>query len=157
MTQPMLKYNRALDCMALAAQAFQRDGDEVLAARLFAKAMKQPDVQAAINTIEATNRHAFAQLEASKVQANAKPAASAKPAPTTKGRVQAAEEMAEEESEFPVEDVVEEAPVEADFGGDPLDDVVEEEEEEVEPVAPVVAGKRMAEVLSSMKRNRDGK
>lgn len=160
MTQPMLKYNRALDCLALAAQAMHRDGDEILAARLFAKAMKQPDIQAAINVIEATNRHAFAQLEAAAKRkpvqtatAAAKTAPQAKPATAVK-RVQAAEEMAEEESEFPVE----EAPIEADaFDGDPLDDVEEEEEVEEAPVEPVVAGRRMAEVLSSMKRKRDGK
>ena len=112
MAQPMLKYNRALDCLALAAQAMHRDDDEILAARLFAKAMKQPDIQAAINTIEATNRVAFAQLEASNKAAKeatpatkpvtttaaAKPAAAptkptqAKPVSAAK-RVQAAEEM----------------------------------------------------------------
>jgi hypothetical protein len=172
MTKPMVKYNRALDCLALAAQAMHRDGDEVLAARLFAKACKQSDMQAALDTIEATNRYAFAQLQASKAeqtpapkkptQAAAKPAqtptptkAAAKPSTAVK-RVQAAEEMAEEESEFPVEDVEEEH-VEADFGADPLDDVVEEEEVEEAPVEPVVAGRRMAEVLSSMKQKRDGK
>lgn len=160
MTTPMLKYNRALDCLALAAQAFTRNGDEVLAARLFAKAMSQPDVEAAINTIEATNRVAFARLEAARTEAKAKKTQAAKaPVPLTQKktaakRVQAAEEMGEE-SEFPVAD---EEHVEADFDADPLEDVEEEgEEPEEEHEEPVVAGRRMAEVLSKMKSRRDGK
>lgn len=152
MTKPM-KYNRALDCIALAMQAYTRDKDEVLAARLFAKAMAQPDAQGAMDTIEASNRYAFAQLQASKAPA-AKTEAST--AATPKARVKASEEGAEMPGETPREED-DEMPVEADaFDGDPLDDVVEEEEA-VEPVEPVVAGRRMAEVLSSMKKARDGK
>jgi len=154
MTKPM-KYNRTLDCVALAIQAFTRDGDEVLAARLFAKAMAQPDVQAAMDTIEASNRYAFSQLQASRAAATKTEAGDKS---TPKARVKASEEEAEMPTEKPAEEKEAEMPVEADaFDGDPLDDVVEEEEEVVEPAEPVVAGKRMAEVLSSMKKARDGK
>ena len=151
--KPMIKYNRALDLVALALNELTAKKNPTLAARLLAKAAQQPDVQAAIATIEATNRVAHANMVAARTEAK-------KVATTTasKSRIRATEEMTDEDSEFPVETMPEpEGEIEADFDfdSDPLDEVEDETEEEAAP--PVNAGKQMAAVLSKMTRRRDGK
>lgn len=135
-----MSYNRTLDYVALGLRELTANKNPVLAARLFAKAAAQGDVDAAIRTIEATNR--FAHAQAVKAAAASKPL---KP-------VKAAEEL------MPTDGEVCEEPVEAEFGEDPLDDVEEEEEEAAPPApAPAMAAKQMASVLSKMQRRRDGK
>ena len=135
----MKTYNRALDYTALALNALAEDKNPVMAARLLAKAAQQTDVQAAIATLEASNKHAFA------LQAAAKKTQAAAPA-----RLKASEEIFEEEGD----DEGTEDEMEAAFGedDDPLADLGGEEEEAVEE-APA---ETMAKVLSSMAR-RSGK
>lgn len=153
MTNRVPTYNKALDLMALALQHLTAKNKPELAARLLAKAAQQPDAQAAINMIEATNRAAFAKLQASKAEVKA----AAAPASGAKTRVRASDEMTDEESEFPVEngDAAADVESESDFDADPLDEV--EEEEEAPAPEPVPASKQMAAVLSKMTRRRDGK
>ena len=132
MNKPMVKYNRALDWMALAMNELTANKNPVLAARLMAKAAQEPDVKAAIATIEATNRVAHQNM----VKA---------------ARLRASAEMTEDESEFPVEseEGAETVASEDEFEGDPLDDIEDEEEP---AAAPIAAGRAMAKVLSSMTR-----
>jgi hypothetical protein len=139
----MKTYNHALDFTVLALDSL-RQGKGVLAARLLAKAVKQPDIEAAIQILEASNKHAFS------LQASASKAAS------PKARIKASEEMSEiDEASESAEPVVDDAPevedeVFAEFGEDdnPLDDVPDDED------APLVdaPGVEMAKVLSSMVR-----
>jgi hypothetical protein len=169
----MLKYNRALDYMVEAMNEMV-DGKKrpQVAASLMVKAFAEPDALAAIKTIEATNKLAYAQekaaLEASQ-------------------RLQATEEMTDAESEFPVETGGEGGAEEFDFDADPLDYVGDDEEEVEAPAVastttasttpaqaakapaqaakPVKAAKaptktvaaEMAETLATMVKKRDGK
>lgn len=165
----MIKYNRALDYMVEAMNEMV-DGKKraKVAAALMAKAFAEPDALAAIKTIEATNKLAYSQEKAQLEAAQ---------------RLQATEEMTDEESEFPVENTAPEAggEDEFDFDADPLDYVGDEVEEEVPAVAAVTASPKevktettpvatkasvkggksvaaeMGEVLSAMVRKRDGK
>ncbi len=123
----MKTYNRALDYTVLALDEL-RKGKPVLAARLLATAVQQPDLEQAIATLEASNSYAF-KLNASKSRLRA---------------------GADEEFPFKVESENDEEEFEhepemevAEFEGDPLDEVGEEDEE----TAPAQA---MAKVLSSM-------
>jgi hypothetical protein len=130
-----MTYNRALDYVALALNELTAKKNPVLAARLLAEAAKQPDCQAAIASIEATNR--FAKAQADKLAAAAVKANDEQPMP-----------------EMPANG---ESCVEAEFGEDPLDDVEEEEEmEDAAAPAPAMAAKQMAKVLTSMQQRRDG-
>ncbi len=63
----MKVYNRSLDYITL-AMAKGRQGDVVQAAKLFAKAIQEPDAVRAVAILEASNRQAFT---AAKVQAKA--------------------------------------------------------------------------------------
>lgn len=139
-----MKYNKALDYTVLAMQEMV-NGKPVLAARLFAKATEQPDLQDAMRILEASNAQAFKKLQASKVEA-------------PKTRLQA-------EAEGEVEVAEEPEVVEEDLEGDPLeqvadaidgdDEVVDEAPEapeaDEEPVeeSPALA---VAKVLASMSR-----
>jgi len=120
-----MKYNRAMDWVALALNELVANKNPVLAARLFAKAGQEGDVNDAIRTIEATNRYAHGQVvAAAKVKAELEPVA---------------EEPCEE-------------PVVAEFGEDPLDEVADEPVAEEEEMVPAVAStaKQMAAVLSRL-------
>ena len=121
----MKNYNRALDYTVLGL-AELKNGKPVLAARLFAQAVEQSDIEAAIKVLEASNKHAFA------VQA--------------KARLTAEEEVVEDvedEGDDYEADPLEEV---ADF----VEPEAEVEEEEVVEESPAVA---MAAALQKMKRN----
>lgn len=144
----MKTYNRALDYTVLALAQLQ-SGNGPMAARLLAKAVASNDINAAIATLEASNKHAFelqAKAKAAAVKAEAVKADATKTV-ASKSRLKASEDKVE------VEDDADE---DMDFDGedDPLadlpdeDDTAVEESEEVED-APAVA---MAKVLSSMSR-----
>lgn len=132
-----MKYNRALDWVALGLRELTVNDNPVLAARLFAKAGTESDVLAAISVIETTNSFHHAKVEAAKAAAPVK--ADAMP-PQFK-----AKDEAEEDGE-----------VCAEFGEDPLDDV-SDEEEAAPPAMPMGAAKQMASVLSKMERARTAK
>ena len=139
----MKTYNRALDYTVLALAQLQ-SGNGPMAARLLAKAVASNDINAAIATLEASNKHAF-ELQA-KAKAEAVKAEATKTV-ASKSRLKASEDEVE------VEDDADE---DMDFDGedDPLADLPDEDDtavEEVEEVedAPAVA---MAKVLSSMSR-----
>lgn len=121
----MKTYNRALDYTALALNALAEEKNPVMAARLLAKAAQQTDIQAAIATLEASNKHAFA-LQA-------------------KSRVAASEDFPMEDESEGVDDEF----VESDFdeNDDPLADL-----EDGEELAPEASASTMAKVLSSMVR-----
>ena len=165
----MKKYNRSLDYMLLAMVTLQK-GKPVTAARMLDTAAKQPDFKAAMQILEASNKHAYMTEQA---------------AVTAKKRLTASDE-------FPFEDGQGDGELAADLGedfeGDPLDEVsdedleiesaadegddegddedtdemeAEDEEEEAEEApapAPVAAARKetsakaMARVLSSMQR-----
>lgn len=59
----MKHYNRALDRMTL-AMAYAVKGESTKAAKMFASAIKEPDVKRAIATLEASNSSAFAVVQA---------------------------------------------------------------------------------------------
>ena len=139
----MKVYNKALDYVCLALNELATNKRPVLAARLLADAAAQPDVMAAIRTLEISNAHAhkLQQVKASST--------------SPKRRIRASQE-----TEFPFGEEGEEGEekpmeVESEFGGDPLDEVEdnqmigEEEADEAPAEEPAVA---MARVLSSMKR-----
>lgn len=147
----MKDYNRALDYTALALDSL-RQGKPVLAARLLASAAKQPDLKKAIAILEASNKYAFSKIQAKAVQAGKK-------------RLKA-------NDEFPFEDGQGEGELAADLEDDPLDDVIEEEDEVLEADADeddneddeveeeevteevVPASAVMAKVLSQMQRRK---
>jgi len=137
----MKTYIRALDYTVLALNELSK-GKHVLAARLLAQAVKEPDLPQAIATLEASNKYAFA-LEAGATKARV--VAPQKTSANT--RLTAAEDFpfdptieADADTEF--EDDEE---LDAEFDGDPLAELEDEDTEE--DVAPAQA---MARVLSSM-------
>lgn len=160
----MKTYNRALDFTVLALSEL-KNGNGALAARLLAKAVEQSDITAAIATLEASNKHAFA-LQAKKAAAPA-----AKQAVASKQRLKANEEFPFDETAEGNEEVAAD-----EFDADPLeevadsyeedeteecvDDTCEEEEvvSEMEEESPGQAmakespGQAMAKVLSKMVR-----
>lgn len=79
----MNKYNRSLDFLALAI-AKARQGNPVMAAKLFSKAVGAPDVVRAQAILEVSNKQAYEAQAAAKVEAAAKAkklaASKAKPA-----------------------------------------------------------------------------
>lgn len=134
----MKQYNRALDYTVLALSELTK-GNGVLAAKLMASAVAQPDIDRAIDILEASNKQAFA------LQAK-----------VAKQRLTAADEFpfAEEVEGGAEDDLVSDA-----MDGDPLDEIEEEDgddqleadadEDYFEEEAPAMA---MAKVLSSMTR-----
>lgn len=92
----MKKYNRALDCVTL-AMAFAAKGKVVESAKMFTKAMAQPDVKRAIATLEASNQQAFAiEASAQKTETEAKQRLSAtakKPKVTAAKKVTAGDDI----------------------------------------------------------------
>jgi hypothetical protein len=139
-------YNRALDYTVLALTELKAGNGE-LAARLMAKAVEQTDLTAAIATLEASNKHAFALQAAAKQEASKK-AAPAKTEAGAKKRLQA-------NDEFPFTDDV----VDGEDGG--MEEAAMEDEafgESDDPLAEVddgmeeAPGETMAKVLSSMVR-----
>jgi hypothetical protein len=134
----MKQYNRALDYTVLALSELKK-GKPVLAARLLASAAKQPDADAAIAILEASNAHAY------KISAA-----------TKKSNVLSSKKRLTASDEFPFEDEVEDE-VEAemdDLSGDPLDDVKSDEDEEItESAMEEEPSAAMAKVLSRMVRN----
>ena len=134
----MKQYNRALDYTVLALAELKK-GNGVLAAKLMANAVAQPDLDRAIGVLEASNKQAFA------LQAKTAP----------KARLTAAEDFpfAEEVEGGAEDDLVADA-----MDGDPLDEIEEEDDDQLEAdadedyfgeEAPAMA---MAKVLSSMTR-----
>lgn len=135
----MKQYNRALDYTVLALAELKK-GNGVLAAKLMANAVAQPDIDRAIGILEASNKQAFA------LQAKTAP----------KARLTAAEDFpfAEEVEGGAEDDLVADA-----MDCDPLDEIEEEDgddqleadadEDYFEEEAPAMA---MAKVLSSMTR-----
>ena len=97
----MKTYNRALDYTVLALAQLQ-SGNGPMAARLLAKAVASNDINAAIATLEASNKHAF------ELQAKAK--AEATKTVASKSRLKASEDEveveddAEEDMDFDGED-----------------------------------------------------
>lgn len=164
----MKKYNRALDYTVLALNEL-RNGKPVLAARLLASAVNEPDVGRAIAILEASNKQAFQQA----VEVTAKKRLEAK-------------KCIKANDEFPFQDGEGEGELAADLGedfeSDPLDEVTEvvdeadevdaadgddtevddddddDEDDDVEDAAPVTAAKKqtaaetMAQVLAKMQR-----
>jgi|SRR5882672_5614140 len=65
----MRSYNKALDCLALAATQLLK-GRPVTASKFLMKATKMPDIVQAINIIEASNQEAYvrAKVQASKAK-----------------------------------------------------------------------------------------
>lgn len=63
-------YNRALDCMALAAE-LARQGRVAVAARAFFQAVKDPSITAAIQTLDATNAYGLRAMTAARLRAEA--------------------------------------------------------------------------------------
>lgn len=59
----MKHYNRALDCITL-AMAYAAKGQVTASARMFTKAMAQPDVKRGIEVLEFSNKQAYAKVEA---------------------------------------------------------------------------------------------
>jgi hypothetical protein len=81
-------YNRALDCLALAASQLIK-GRPVTAGQLMVKASKMPDIVEAIHIIEASNKEAHTRMIK---------AAAAKKQQAAKRQVRAAEDMEEDEA-----------------------------------------------------------
>lgn len=124
----MKHYNRALDYTVLALTELKA-GNGVLAARLMSKAVAQTDITAAIATLEASNKHAYA-LKA-----------------LAKKRLKAGDEFPfTDEGE---DDYMEEAGVEDEDFGESDDPLSEVDDEGMGDEAP---GEAMAKVLSSMVR-----
>ncbi len=138
----MRNYNRALDRVVLAMDQLKK-GEHVVAAKLFASALKEKDFDRAIATIEASNKQAFETEKAAKLEASKKPAKEVKAKSEGGKRLKAdADDFAEDEMMAGVDDDAEDA----DVDPDPLDEIVEDEvEEDIE--APEEA---MAKVLSRM-------
>lgn len=169
-----MKYNRALDHVALAIKAMVV-GKPELAAKHFTKAAAQPDAADALRIIEASNAKAFEveaaakKVEAAKKVAPAKKVAAKKVAPSKKEvdaskRLRASdEEVMDDEDELGadlVEDeeaMQDEVPQEELAGDlDELDDEEDDEEDEDEE-AGEDAGAAFAKVLSSMHSRKAGK
>jgi hypothetical protein len=85
----MRAYNKALDCLALAASQLLK-GRPVTAGQLMVKASKMPDIVEAINIIEASNKEAHTRM--------VKAATAAKKQQAAKRQVKAAEDMEEDEA-----------------------------------------------------------
>lgn len=66
-------YNRALDCIALAAE-LARQGRTAVAARAFFQAVKDPSIVAAIQTLDATNAYGLQAMTAARLKAEAEEA-----------------------------------------------------------------------------------
>lgn len=126
----MKQYNRALDRVLLAMNEM-RQGNHVLAAKMFASATKEPDFERGMAIIEASNKHAAA-VEAKAREEAAKLEAAAK-APVKSAKVQASDEF--------VEDL--------DVEQDPLDEIEDEEDDGDDVGNPT---EEMASVLARMVR-----
>jgi hypothetical protein len=130
----MKTYNRALDNMALAA-AHYIQGNEIVAAAFFQKAVESADVQAALAIIEASNAQAFAASAA-------KPAATAAKKPVAAGAKKITAAERKQLAALVGADVVN-----AEFGemepeGEPEkveDEAVHEEDEDVPSFAQALA------------------
>jgi hypothetical protein len=127
----MRSYNRALDCLALAATQLLK-GRPVTASKFLMKATKMPDIVAAINIIEASNHQAYTQA---KVQA-----AKAKPK-----QVRAAEDDLEDDS---IKSLV--GDDEDEIGGEEVDAEAEGFEGEPEEVEDEAIGHEDAEIAASL-------
>jgi hypothetical protein len=154
----MKKYNRALDYTVLALAELQA-GKPVLAARLLASAVKEPDIGDAIAILEASNRHAHKTTVAAAAAAVKKPAAQPTVALASKKRLTASDEFpfkGGEEVEAETDDLdgtdFDSDPLDevSDFDGDDEDGEVMPEVDEVVEEEPAVA---MAKVLSGMTRS----
>lgn len=126
----MKQYNRALDRVLLAMNEM-RQGNHVLAAKMFASATKELDFERGMAIIEASNKHAAA-VEAKAREEAAKLEAAAK-APVKSAKVQASDEF--------VEDL--------DVEQDPLDEIEDEEDDGDDVGNPT---EEMASVLARMVR-----
>jgi hypothetical protein len=138
----MKNYNRALDCLALAAAQMLK-GRPTAAGALLVKASKMPDAVEAINIIEASNKEAYARA---KVTAAAK----------KQTKVKAAEEEAEDDAIKGLtglddldeeEDMEVESAMDADVGecepGEELDEAITQEDSEIDAQV-------LAKVLAAM-------
>lgn len=127
----MKTYNRALDFTVLALSELKK-GNGALAARLMAKAVQEPDLNAAIATLEASNKHAFS-LKAKKAVAS-------------RGRLRASDE-------FPFDESAEEEVAADDMDmDDPLEEVADFDEDSEYSDDSETPGQEMAKVLSKMVR-----
>jgi hypothetical protein len=122
-----------------------KKGNGQLAARLMAKAVEQPDLDAAIATLEASNKHAFA------LQAKKKTVAAATPTVSSKQRLRASDEFPFDETAEGNEEVAAE---EGDMmDADPLEEVAADEVcDDTDPAEDETPGQAMAKVLSKMVR-----
>ncbi len=125
----MKVYNRSLDYVAL-AMATARGGDAAKAAKLFAKAIQEPDAVRAVAILEASNKQAFT---AAKVEAKAAKTVAAK-------RLKANEEF----------DMGDDEDLD-DLAGGEVDAATEDEDEEDEDEG---FDAEFAKVLSSMTKAR---
>lgn len=110
----LAQYNRALDCLALAAE-LGRQGRTEIAARAFFQAVQDPSITAAIQTLDATNAYGLQAMAAARLKAEAEEAPS--------------DDMSDEE----IDRLLNGDDVEADLDEDPTDGLDTLEDEEGEP------------------------
>lgn len=127
-----MKYNRALDFTILSLNAGSK-GNTKLSAKLFAKAIAQPDFEDAIRILEASNDKAHKAEQELKAKALEAKAAAAKVVEAKKGpeaakRIKASEE---EVIDDPVDGVDDGEIAESELGADLVEDDDLEVEEEV--------------------------
>lgn len=156
-----MKYNRALDFLLLAAQA-TKHGKNELAAKHFAKATIQPDIDDAIRVLEASNARAWEAHQAElTAKAKAKKVEASKATPSTK-RLRASEEIIDDGAndgeeiapELGAELVEDEVEIEDETGDDEelLSGDLSDLEDEAEEAEEGVDVQQFAAVLASMRR-----
>jgi hypothetical protein len=137
----MSRYNKSLDYTVLALAACA-NGEHETAAKLLVKASRAPDVERAVEILEASNAQAFdahqKQVQAATKAAKAKAtAAAAKPAPKIEAAKRvAAAEAAPAKTQVKAFDMGDEADVDRLLdNGEGFEDVAEDEDEVVEEAA----------------------
>jgi len=139
-----MKYNKALDFLAVASQEFQK-GNKINAARIFAAAVRQPSMNEAIRIIEANNRAAFPKIKAEASKKRSKIKAEAEIVDDS--------DLPIEETDEDVEELLrslgdEEAEAEVEASDDDEDDG--DDDEEVEEID----NEEIEEVVARMRANR---
>lgn len=112
--QVLAQYNRALDCIALAAELAVQ-GRIAVAARAFFQAVKDPSITAAIRTLDATNAYGLQAMTAAKLKAEAE------------------EEVSDEMSDEEIDRLLNGDDVDAEVEDDPTDGLEHLEDQEDEP------------------------
>lgn len=137
-----MKYNKALDYVALSMNAL-RKGNAKVAAKLLAAAVKQDDCVQAIRILEANNADAAAQMVAAR----------AKVTTEAKTRIQAAEDEAYDDEMDPLDEVDADLEEIEDEDGDIDDGSVEAaDEDEDGDDEPADDAEELEAVLASMTR-----